>query len=106
MESKKVTIFAPATIANFGPGFDVFGAALESVGDIITAETLGNGKGDVIIKSVVGDVPKEADKNSAGIAAKAALKILNEKYKAKTTSVSLSIIKGIPSGYSSTNVRP
>ena len=67
MESKKVTIFAPATIANFGPGFDVFGAALESVGDIITAETLGNGKGDVIIKSVIGDVPKEADKNSAGI---------------------------------------
>ena len=98
MESKKVTIFAPATIANFGPGFDVFGAALESVGDIITAETLGNGKGDVIIKSVIGDVPKEADKNSAGIAAKAALKILNEKYKAKTTSVSLSIIKGIPQG--------
>ncbi len=98
MQLKKVTIFAPATIANFGPGFDVFGAALESIGDTITAETLPDEKSEITISHVHGEVSKEADKNSAGISAKAALKILEDKYKIKTSSVSLSIIKGIPQG--------
>ena len=33
---KSVTVFAPATVANVGPGFDVLGLALEQPGDEIT----------------------------------------------------------------------
>lgn len=95
---KKITVFAPATIANFGPGFDVFGAALGSLGDFVIAEALEDEKGDVKIKYVEGDVPKEPEKNTAGISAAAAIKILKEKYKIKTNSVMLSIIKNIPQG--------
>ena len=32
---KKVRVFAPASIANMGCGFDVIGLALDEVGDIL-----------------------------------------------------------------------
>jgi homoserine kinase len=38
MITKSVKVFAPATIANVGPGFDVLGIAIEQLGDIVTAE--------------------------------------------------------------------
>lgn len=38
MSLSKVKVFAPATLANFGPGFDVLGLALEEFGDIVVAE--------------------------------------------------------------------
>lgn len=34
---EKVRVFAPATTANVGPGFDIFGVALNGVGDIVEA---------------------------------------------------------------------
>ncbi len=34
---KAVEVFAPATIANFGTGFDMFGAAIDGIGDIVHA---------------------------------------------------------------------
>ncbi len=33
--SKKVKVFAPATIGNIGPGFDVLGLAVRGMGDIV-----------------------------------------------------------------------
>jgi homoserine kinase len=39
MKSRFVKVFAPATIANVGPGFDVLGIAIQQPGDIVTAET-------------------------------------------------------------------
>jgi homoserine kinase len=39
MKSRFVKVFAPATIANLGPGFDVLGIAIQQPGDIVTAET-------------------------------------------------------------------
>lgn len=38
METKQVHVFAPASIANVGAGFDVLGIALEQPGDIVIAE--------------------------------------------------------------------
>ena len=32
---KSVKVFAPATVANVGPGYDVMGLALEYIGDVI-----------------------------------------------------------------------
>lgn len=34
----KARVFAPATTANVGPGFDIFGVALDGVGDIVEAD--------------------------------------------------------------------
>ena len=36
--SRRVRVFAPATVANIGPGFDVLGLALSSPGDFLEAE--------------------------------------------------------------------
>jgi len=38
MENQRIRVFAPATIANIGPGFDVLGLALSSPGDLLDAE--------------------------------------------------------------------
>ena len=35
MTTKQVKVYSPGSIANLGPGFDVFGIAIESVGDIV-----------------------------------------------------------------------
>lgn len=38
MKAKQVQVFAPATIANLGSGYDVFGVAIHEPGDIVFAE--------------------------------------------------------------------
>lgn len=82
-------VFAPATIGNIGPGFDVLGLALEGMGDVIEARKVESG---VRIVEVTGyDVPLEADKNTAGIAAKEVLKFLDI-----NEGVELKIQKGMP----------
>ena len=64
------TAYAPATVANLGPGFDVLGLALERPGDQVTASLTG-GQG-VIIGEILGDgglLSKDPEKNTAGVAA-------------------------------------
>ena len=66
----RLRVFAPATVANLGPGFDVLGLALPSPGDIVEAE-LANKQG-VEIVDVTGDrglLSRAADQNVAGRAA-------------------------------------
>ncbi|MEO1545695.1 MAG: homoserine kinase [Bacteroidota bacterium] len=70
MESIKV--FCPATIANISCGFDVLGAALDTVGDeMIVAKTAE--KGIRITKIIGQDLPLETEKNVAGVAGLALL---------------------------------
>ncbi|MHA1983540.1 MAG: homoserine kinase [Candidatus Hodarchaeales archaeon] len=89
-----ITVSAPATIANVGPGFDVFGFALDSPVDIVHAIKLENQPGKVIIKDVnLPDLPKDPMKNTAGIAAR----YLLEKTKADF-GIELSIEKGMGIG--------
>lgn len=67
---KSVTAFAPATVANVGCGFDVFGFAVHKLGDIAKV-TLREAPG-VEITRITGDdgrLPKSAEKNTAGFAA-------------------------------------
>ena len=77
---KSVKVFAPATIGNIGPGFDVLGLAIKGIGDIVEArEFHGN---DLIIEAVLEadhDISTNPDKNTAGIAAQEALKLLGIK---------------------------
>jgi len=82
----EVRVSVPATIANFGPGFDVFGACLKTPADIIEAEW-----SDKIDLEVYGyNVPKNPYKNVASVAALALLNFLGIKRGFK-----MKIIKGI-----------
>jgi homoserine kinase len=86
-----VTAFAPATVSNVACGFDVLGFALHEPGDQVTATWAPHG---VHITAIAGDdgrLPREAKRNTAGVAAEALLRAVGE-----TRGVSLSIIKGLP----------
>ena len=69
--------YAPCSIGNVGPGFDVFGLALDGAGDEVEAYKIDE---EVIrMRSIHGDggrLPMEAEKNTAGIAAIETLKQL------------------------------
>src|SRR5215510_1332183 len=87
-----VTAFAPATVSNVACGFDVLGFALHEPGDQVTAEWA-SARG-VHITGITGDdgrLPREAKRNTAGVAAEALLRAVGE-----TRGVSLSIVKGLP----------
>src|SRR6185436_6596474 len=86
-----VTAFAPATVSNVACGFDVLGFALDSPGDEVTARLTSTG---VRIDDILGDggrLPRDAAKNTAGIAVLALLSKLGER-----RGVALTISKGLP----------
>jgi homoserine kinase len=75
MTNQRLRVFAPATVANIGPGFDVLGLALTSPGDLIDAEL--SGRPGVEIVEVTGDggcLSRDAMKNAAGRAARDVLR--------------------------------
>ena len=66
---KSIRVFAPATVANVACGFDIFGFAVDQPGDQITL-TVRDDPG-VCITDILGDdgrLPREAARNTAGIA--------------------------------------
>ena len=86
-----VTAFAPATVSNVACGFDVLGFALDEPGDEVTATF---GPAGVTITAIEGDggrLPRDAAKNTAGVAALALLTRLGD-----PRGVSLTIRKGLP----------
>jgi homoserine kinase len=87
----EVTAFAPATVSNVGCGFDVLGFALERPGDEVTAVFGGDGVSIDAIEGDGGRLPREAARNTAGVAAAAVLRALGER-----RGVRLRIRKGLP----------
>jgi homoserine kinase len=86
-----VTVFAPATVSNVACGFDVLGFALASPGDEVVARPNPSG---VRIDDIIGDngrLPREAARNTAGVAAQALLTAAGER-----RGVALTIRKGLP----------
>ncbi len=91
---KSIRAFAPATVANVCCGFDILGFAVDAPGDEVKL-TL---RDDAIIKitSITGDdgkLPKEADRNTAGVAVISFLKAL-----ASEQGVDIELIKNLPLG--------
>src|SRR6478672_7504554 len=90
----KIKVFAPATVSNVACGFDVLGFAIEKPGDEVTARFAGSGTTGVRIDDITGDdgrLPREAARNTAGVAAQALLTALHE-----PRGVVLTIAKGLP----------
>jgi len=87
---KSVTVRAPCSTANLGPGFDVFGLALDAFYDEVTVTK--KGKGITIVSS--DDIPLDPKKNTAGLVAK------EMKKKEKLTGgVEIKIRKNVPPGF-------
>jgi homoserine kinase len=87
-----IAAFAPATVSNVACGFDVLGFALDSPGDVVTAEaTVARGVEIVAIEGDQGRLPREAVRNTAGAATLALLDRLGA-----ARGVRLTVHKGIP----------
>ena len=54
---KKIRVFAPATVANMGCGFDIMGMTLDGVGDVLSVE-IGEGDSLTIINKTPHNLPK------------------------------------------------
>jgi homoserine kinase len=88
-----ITVMAPCTTANLGPGFDVFALALEAFHDTTHIQT---STGGVALEIVGGDsvnVPADSQLNSAGLVAKELLSRHGIE-----TGLKIRIEKGVPVG--------
>lgn len=94
-----VKAFAPATIANLGPGFDFLGCAVDGLGDFVSLSLDPRvHPGEVSISEIAGDNANKLSKNPlwncAGIAAIEVMKMLG----IRSVGLSLSLEKGLPLG--------
>jgi len=88
----RVKVFVPASVGNVGPGFDVVGMAITGPGDTVEAEW--TDEPGVHIVDITGDrgrLPREARKNTCGIAAAHLLRLSEEE-----RGVRLILHKGVP----------
>ena len=90
----RLSVFAPATASNLGPGFDVLGLALDRPGDLVEAEI--SDRPGVEIAEVTGadSLSTDPHENVVGIAAAAAL----ERLSAAGRGVRLRLHKQMPLG--------
>jgi homoserine kinase len=88
-----VTVKAPATTANLGPGFDVFGLALEQPNDKVTITPISKSVKIEVSGLSAETIPMVPEKNTAGVVANQILKEFSLK-----TGVQIKIEKGILPG--------
>lgn len=92
--SKRIRVFAPATIANLGVGFDVLGMAVNDLGDHVTAEL--SPHAGVEIVAITGDggrLSYNPSENTAAVAANSVLRMLHAR-----EGVRIWLEKGLPLG--------
>jgi homoserine kinase len=93
---RSAVAFAPATVANVTAGFDLLGFALDGPGDRVRAER--SREPGVRLAGVDGDggrLPKDAERNTAGVAAMHLLRA-REEAGDETCGVVLHLEKGLP----------
>jgi len=88
--AKSVKIRAPSSTANLGPGFDVFGLALDALYDEINLTK--KGKNITIVSS--DDIPLNPTKNTAGLVVAA----IKKKFRLKD-GIEINIKKNVPAGF-------
>ncbi len=88
--ASKITVKAPSSTANLGPGFDVFGLAVDAFYDEVTLTKTKSG-----ITIVTDDnIPTNPESNTAGLV----VKNMKKKFKIKS-GVEIKIKKGVPAGF-------
>ena len=88
--TSKITVKAPSSTANLGPGFDVFGLAVNAFYDEITLTKTKSG----ITIITDGNVPTNPEKNTAGLV----VKNMKKRFKIKE-GIEIKIKKGVPAGF-------
>ena len=78
----RVRVFAPATVSNLGPGFDVLGLALQQPGDVVEAELHDEPGVKIVTVTGAGDaLTTDPTRNVVGIAAADVLRRLQDQDK-------------------------
>jgi len=88
--ASKITIKAPSSTANLGPGFDVFGLAIDAFYDKVTLTKTKSG-----VTIITDDnVPTNPENNTAGLV----VKNMKKRFKIKS-GIEIKIKKGVPAGF-------
>ncbi|MFB5609426.1 MAG: homoserine kinase [Nitrosarchaeum sp.] len=85
-----ITVKAPSSTANLGPGFDVFGLAVDAFFDEITLTKKKSGI-SIVTKD---NIPTNPDNNTSGLVVKNMIKKFSIK-----DGIEIKIKKGVPAGY-------
>ena len=85
---------APCSTANLGPGYDVFGLALDALEDKVRISRTSPGGGRISIKNSEQSIPSMAESNSAGLVVKKMMQDFEI-----SDSTDIEITKGVPPGY-------
>jgi len=94
MKFSSVEVVAPATSANLGSGFDVFGVALDVLYDSVHVELTEMPRIEISIEGIGSEsIPTDPERNTAGIVAKALLD-----FSKKRCGIRVRINKGIKPG--------
>lgn len=87
----KITVLAPSSTANLGPGFDVFGLAVNAYYDEVTLTKTKKPGLSIVTED---DIPTNPDKNTAGLV----VKNMINKFKTKD-GIEITIKKNVPPGF-------
>lgn len=87
---QSISVKAPSSTANLGPGFDVFGLAIDAFYDEITLTKTKSG----ITISTADNIPTNPENNTAGLV----VKNMKNKFKIKS-GIEIKIKKGVPAGF-------
>ncbi len=86
--------FAPGGVGNIGPGLDILGLALDGPGDTVRAEWIAH-PGIQIIDPGHRELPADADRHTAGLAARAVLD-RSVGRSGRSEGIGLTVMKGLP----------
>lgn len=91
---KSCTALAPSSTANLGPGYDVFGMALDALYDRVTVTRQKGSNATITIKMSDASISTAPESNSAGLV----VKRMTKEYGIKD-SLEVKVKKGVPAGY-------
>ena len=86
-----VSVFAPGSVGNIGPGLDILGMAVTGAGDTVTATATGK-RGVSILASGHPDLPTDPGGHASGLAARAVLARVGQ----LDRGITLEVRKGLP----------
>jgi homoserine kinase len=91
---KSCTAVAPSSTANIGPGYDVFGLALDALYDRVKISKVKGTDGRITMKMSDGNIPAQPESNSAGLVV---IKMAGD-FSIKDN-LHIEVKKGVPAGY-------
>lgn len=94
MTMKSCSAAAPCSTANLGPGYDVFGLALDALEDKVKVSRTYPDGGRITIKNSDQAIPSMPESNSAGLVVKKMMQDFEI-----SDSTEIEVTKGVPSGY-------